>query len=181
MTSPQPLCGMYRPHPNPSCFQSTSPQPLVFSIDLTPTPLVFNRPHPNPSCFQSTSPQPLLFSIDLTPTPLVFNRPHPNPSCFQSTSPQPLSQGRGAKPFIYNVLHPPLTPGEGERGGEVEFQRRGRGIRCFYQSRRDFTTFFYSSKCITRPLRSFGSNQVDLGGIIFPESAIVISCFIETG
>ena len=35
--------------------------------------------------------------------------------------------------------------------------------------------------CIIKPERSFGSNQVALGGIILPVSAIVISCFIETG
>lgn len=38
-----------------------------------------------------------------------------------------------------------------------------------------------SSLCMTRPERSFGSNQVVLGGMILPESAISISCFIDTG
>lgn len=40
---------------------------------------------------------------------------------------------------------------------------------------------FYSSSCITSPERSFGSNQVVFGGIMFPVSAISINCFIETG
>lgn len=31
------------------------------------------------------------------------------------------------------------------------------------------------------PERSFGSNQVVFGGIMFPVSAISINCFIETG
>lgn len=39
----------------------------------------------------------------------------------------------------------------------------------------------YSNECITTPERSFGSNHVVFGGIIFPESAMSISCFIETG
>ena len=34
---------------------------------------------------------------------------------------------------------------------------------------------------IARPLRSLGSNQVVFGGIMFPESAMSISCCIETG
>ena len=34
---------------------------------------------------------------------------------------------------------------------------------------------------ITTPERSFGSNHVVLGGMIFPVSAMSISCFIETG
>ncbi len=38
-----------------------------------------------------------------------------------------------------------------------------------------------SSLCMTRPERSFGSNQVVFGGMILPESAISISCFIDTG
>lgn len=38
-----------------------------------------------------------------------------------------------------------------------------------------------SSLCMTSPERSFGSNQVVFGGMILPESAISISCFIDTG
>ena len=34
---------------------------------------------------------------------------------------------------------------------------------------------------MTSPERSFGSNQVVFGGMIWPESAISINCFIETG
>src|ERR1041385_2744059 len=40
--------------------------------------------------------------------------------------------------------------------------------------------FFYSRECNTNPLLSFGSNQVVLGGIMLPVSAISISCFIVT-
>lgn len=38
-----------------------------------------------------------------------------------------------------------------------------------------------SSLCMTSPERSFGSNKVVFGGMILPESAISISCFIDTG
>jgi hypothetical protein len=42
-------------------------------------------------------------------------------------------------------------------------------------------TSIYSSKCTTSPLLSLGSNHVVFGGMMFPESAMSISCFIETG
>ena len=41
--------------------------------------------------------------------------------------------------------------------------------------------YIYTNSCITNPERNLGSNQVVLGGIIFPVSAISINCFIETG
>jgi phosphoserine aminotransferase len=44
-----------------------------------------------------------------------------------------------------------------------------------------FSTFQSSRVCITNPERNLGSNQVVLGGIILPLSAISMSCFIETG
>ena len=39
----------------------------------------------------------------------------------------------------------------------------------------------YDSLCITSPERSFGSNHVAFGGMIFPLSAMSIICCIETG
>lgn len=39
----------------------------------------------------------------------------------------------------------------------------------------------YSSLWMTSPERSFGSNQVVLGGMMLPVSAMSISCFIVTG
>src|SRR6266849_3687376 len=36
--------------------------------------------------------------------------------------------------------------------------------------------YYDSNKCRTSPLRSFGSNQVDFGGMICPASAIAITC-----
>ena len=39
----------------------------------------------------------------------------------------------------------------------------------------------YESLWINRPLRSFGSNQVDFGGISLPSSAICISSSMEVG
>lgn len=39
----------------------------------------------------------------------------------------------------------------------------------------------YSNEWITTPERSLGSNHVVLGGMILPESAMSISCFIDTG
>ena len=39
----------------------------------------------------------------------------------------------------------------------------------------------YSSSCTTRPERSLGSNHVVFGGMMLPESAILINCCIETG
>ena len=39
----------------------------------------------------------------------------------------------------------------------------------------------YASSWITSPERNFGSNQVVLGGIMLPLSAMSISCFIDTG
>ena len=39
----------------------------------------------------------------------------------------------------------------------------------------------YSKLWITKPERSLGSNQVVLGGMILPVSAISINCFIVTG
>lgn len=41
--------------------------------------------------------------------------------------------------------------------------------------------FCYFSLWIASPLRSLGSNQVVFGGMIFPESAMSTSCFIDTG
>src|SRR6266496_420724 len=41
--------------------------------------------------------------------------------------------------------------------------------------------FPYQIKCVNNPSRSFGSNQVLLGGITFPLSAILNSCSIVTG
>lgn len=40
---------------------------------------------------------------------------------------------------------------------------------------------FYDSLCTMNPERSLGSNHVALGGMMLPESAIEISCFIDTG
>lgn len=40
---------------------------------------------------------------------------------------------------------------------------------------------YYSNLWMTSPERSFGSNHVVLGGMMFPVSAISINCFIETG
>ena len=39
----------------------------------------------------------------------------------------------------------------------------------------------YTSSWITSPERSFGSNHVAFGGIMLPESAISIICFMDTG
>lgn len=39
----------------------------------------------------------------------------------------------------------------------------------------------YTSLWMARPERSFGSNQVVLGGMMFPESEMFMSCSIETG
>ncbi len=46
-----------------------------------------------------------------------------------------------------------------------------------------FELFGYSSanEWITIPERSFGSNQVVFGGMMFPVSAMSINCCIETG
>jgi len=42
-------------------------------------------------------------------------------------------------------------------------------------------SIYQESRWITKPLLSLGSNHVDFGGIILPESAIAISCSMDTG
>ena len=44
-----------------------------------------------------------------------------------------------------------------------------------------FLIFCYSSSCTTNPDLSLGSNHVVLGGMMLPESAMSINCFMETG
>jgi len=39
----------------------------------------------------------------------------------------------------------------------------------------------HSRLCMTNPLRNFGSNQVVFGGMMFPVSAMLINCFMDTG
>ena len=39
----------------------------------------------------------------------------------------------------------------------------------------------YSSEWMTTPERNFGSNQVALGGMMLPVSAMRITCSMETG
>ncbi len=45
----------------------------------------------------------------------------------------------------------------------------------------DMLSFLYSKECIKSPLRSFGSNQVDFGGITSPASAIANKSSIDVG
>ena len=55
--------------------------------------------------------------------------------------------------------------------------------RLCFRSKRNKVLFInvYTNSCITNPDLNFGSNQVVFGGMIFPVSAIFISCFMETG
>ena len=56
-------------------------------------------------------------------------------------------------------------------------KRAGRNACAFFY----YESAIYDSLCTMNPERSFGSNHVALGGMMLPESAIEISCFIDTG
>ena len=44
-----------------------------------------------------------------------------------------------------------------------------------------YLLYDYTSLWMTSPERSLGSNQVVLGGMMLPVSAMSMSCFIDTG
>jgi hypothetical protein len=81
-------------------------------------------------------------------------------------------------------------------GVSIIFMKDGRGMKGFLRGnkfnyispgpypRRRFVFIggsfaVYSKKCVASPLRSFGSNQVDLGGMTLPASATFMSWSIR--
>lgn len=121
------------------------------------------------------------------------NAPHPLPpenNPLRRKRPPPENNPpKGTTRPVEKAPQRPLAEEGGGRGRP--FSRKGAGLKeaekrrpCPKAASGVFipTGGIYSAKeWMTMPERSFGSNQVVLGGMMLPVSAMLMSCCIETG